>query len=70
MEATVSCYWYKKIWIQNTKDSEIKDYTLSLGIISKYFTIYIMKKNKIKRKCEIFSVDFNPTDTNDNLNKF
>ena len=33
------------------QDSEIKDYTLCLGNISK--------------DCKIFSVDFNPIDTND-----
>ena len=35
-----------------------------------HFKIFYGKyyeKNKIKRKCKIFSVDFNPTDTNDNL---
>ena len=32
-----------------------KDYTLCLGNISKDFTINNMKKNKIKRKCKIFS---------------
>ena len=49
------------------KDSEIKDYTLCLGNISKDFTIDNMKKNRIKRRCKIFSVVFNPIDTNDIL---
>ena len=59
------------------KGSEIKDYTLCLGVISKDFTIDNMKKkkekkkNRIKRQC-IFSscsVDFNPIHTNDILYK-
>ena len=51
------------------KDSEIKDYTLCLGNISKYFTINNMKKkNRIKINCkEFFSVDLNTTDNNDIL---
>ena len=36
------------------RDSEIKDYTLCLGNISKDFTINNMGKNRIKRKCKIF----------------
>ena len=36
------------------QNSEIKDYTLSLGNILKDFTINNMKKNKIKRSCKIF----------------
>ena len=49
------------------KDSEIKDYTLCLGNISKDFTINSMKKNRIKKNVKYFSVDFNPIDTNDIL---
>ena len=36
------------------KNSGIKDYTLCLGNISKYFTVNNMKKNRIKGKCKIF----------------
>ena len=53
-----------------TKDSEIKVFTLCLGIISKDFTINNMKKKTglIKRKCKIFFLaNFSPTDTNDVL---
>ena len=49
------------------KNSEIKDYTLCLGNISKDFTINIIKKNRMKRKCKFFSVDFNPFNANDIL---
>ena len=45
---------------------EIKDYPLCLGNISKDCTIDNMK-NRIKRSCKIFSVDFNPIDTNNIL---
>ena len=43
-----------KIYQFKAKDSEIKDYALYLGNISKDFTIDNMKKNRIKRKCKIF----------------
>ena len=56
-----------KIYQFKAKDSEIKDYTLCLGNISKEFAINNIKKNSIKRKCEIFSFNFNPIDTNDIL---
>ena len=36
------------------KNFEIKDYALTLGNISKDFTIDNKKKNRIKRSCEIF----------------
>ena len=36
------------------KDSDMIDYTLCLGNISKYFTFNNMKKNRIKRECIIF----------------
>ena len=49
------------------KDSEIKDYTLCLGNVSKYFTINNMKKTGLKGIVKFFSVDFNPIDTNDIL---
>ena len=47
------------------KDSEIKDYTLCLGNISKDFTINNMKKQDQKGSVYFFSVDVNPIDTND-----
>ena len=47
----------------NTKDSEIKDHVLCLGNNSKEFTINNLKNNRIK----IFSVHFNPIDTNNNI---
>ena len=48
-----------------TKDSEVKDYALCLGKISRNFTINDMKKIGLKRIVKSFSVDFNPIDTND-----
>ena len=56
-----------KIHQLKARDSEKKDYTMCLGNISKDFTINNIKKNRIKTKCKIFSVDFNPIDTNDIL---
>ena len=49
------------------KNSEIRDYTLCLGNVSKDFTINNVKKTGLKRVVKIFSVDFNPTDKNDIL---
>ena len=53
------------------KRSEIKDYALCLGNVSKYFTINNMKKKKkkkgLKRVVKFLSVDFNPIDTNNSL---
>ena len=43
-----------QIYQFKAKYSEIKDYALCLGIISKDFTINNMKKNRIKRKRKIF----------------
>ena len=43
-----------KIYQLKGKDLGIKPYPLCLGNISKYFTINIMKKNRIKRKCKFF----------------
>ena len=57
-----------KIYQFKAKNSEIKDYTLCLGNISKDFTINNMKKKTRLRGVVIFfSVDFNPIDTNDIL---
>ena len=47
-----------KIYQFKAKNSEIKDYTLYLGDISKDFIINNMKKNKIKKKCIIFFSGF------------
>ena len=51
-----------KIYQFKVKDSEIKDYTLCLGNISKDFTINNMKN---RFKSGIFSVYFKPIDTNE-----
>ena len=68
MEATVFLFLNAiKIYHFKAKDPEIKDYTLCLSDISKYFLINNMKKNKIIRKWIFFSVVFNPIDTNDIL---
>ena len=49
------------------KSSEIKDYTLCLGNILKYFTINNKKKTGLKEIANFFSVYFNLIDTNDIL---
>ena len=54
-----------KVYQFKTKDSEIKDYALSLGNVSKDFTINIIKKTGLKGVVKFFSVDFNPIETND-----
>ena len=56
-----------KVYQFKAKNSEINDYARCLGHISKDFTINHFKKNRIKRSCKIFSVDFNPIDTNNIL---
>ena len=56
-----------KIYQFKTKDSEIKDYTLCLGNISKHFTINNMKNTDLKGTVKVFSVDYNAIDTNDIL---
>ena len=57
-----------KIYQFKAKDSEIKDYALCLGNISKHCTINNMKKkNGLKGIVNFFSVDFNPIDTNNIL---
>ena len=55
-----------KIYQLKAKDSEIKDYPLCLGNISKNFAINNMKKTELKEVVKFFSVDFNPIDT-DNI---
>ena len=42
------------------KDSEIEQYLLCLGNISKDFTIHNMKKAGLKGNAHIFYVDHNP----------
>ena len=43
----------KKVYQFKVKNSEIKDYALCLGNISKDFTINNIKKNRITRSCKI-----------------
>ena len=43
-----------KVYQFKAKDSEVKDYSLCLGNVSKDFTINNMEKNRIKRSCNIF----------------
>ena len=56
-----------KVYQYKTKISEIKNYTLCLGNISKDFTINNMTKTELKAVVKLFSVDFNPIDTKDIL---
>ena len=49
------------------KDSEMKPYPLSLGNISKDFTINNMKKTGLKGSVKVFSVDYNTFYNNDIL---
>ena len=56
-----------KVYQFKAKDSEIKDYALSLGNVSKEFTINIMKKAGLKGVVTFLTVDFNPIDNNDIL---
>ena len=51
----------------NAKDSEIKPCPICLDHASKDFTINNIKKNRIKRKCNSFFVDYNPINTSDIL---
>ena len=53
-----------KIYQFKAKISKIKNYALSLGNISKDFTINNMKKAGLKRPVKIFSADFNAIYTN------
>ena len=57
----------QKIYQFKAKDSEIKNYVLCLGNISKDFTINNMKKTRLKGIVKFFSVDYSPIDTNDIL---
>ena len=56
-----------KIYQFEAKDSEIKDYALYQGNISKDFTINNMKETGLKEFLKVFSVDFNSINTNDLL---
>ena len=49
------------------KVSEIKNYSLCFGNVSKYFTISNVKKTWLKVVLKLCSVDFNPIDDNDIL---
>ena len=57
----------KKIYQFKARDSEIKDYTMCLGIVLKDFAMNNMKKTGLKGNEKFFSVDINPIDTNDIL---
>ena len=61
------CVNATKIYEFKAKDYEIKNYVLCLGNKSKDFTIHNLKKTGLKGSENFFSVDFNPTDTNDIL---
>ena len=65
MEATVFCLLVLQKF--KGKFSEIKNYSLCFGNVSKYFTISNMKKTWLKGVLTCFSVDFNPIDDNDIL---
>ena len=56
-----------KVYQFKATTSEIKDYALSLGKISKDFTINKTTKTILKGFVTFFSVGFNPMDNNDIL---
>ena len=56
-----------KIYQYKAKDSEVKDYALCFGNISKDFTINNIKQQGLKESVKFFSVDFHPIDTDDIL---
>ena len=56
-----------EIYQFKAKQVQIKDYIVYLGNIRKGFKNNNMKKNRIKKNCEFFSVDFNPINTKDIL---
>ena len=56
-----------EIYQFKAKQVQIKEYIVYLGNITKGFKNNNMKKNRIKKNCEFFSVDFNPIDTKDIL---
>ena len=68
MEATVSYLLIPQNYINSKqKNSEIKDYALCLGNVSKDFAINNIKKTGLKGVTIFFSFDFNPIDTNNIL---
>ena len=56
-----------KLYQSKAKNSEITDYALCLGNVSKDFTIINIKKTGFKGVVIFFSVDFNPIDPNNIL---
>ena len=60
------------LFVNATKDSEIKDYALCIGNVSKEFTFNNVKKTALKGVVTYFFVDFNPIDNNDiiDINKY
>ena len=56
-----------KVYQFKAKNSEIKDYALCLGNVSKDFAINNIKKTGLKGVTIFFSFDFNPIDTNNIL---
>ena len=56
-----------KIYQFKAKDSEIKDYTLRLGISSKDFITSNMKKIEVRGSIKFSSVDFNHIDISEIL---
>ena len=59
-----------KIYQFKAKESEVKDYTLCLGTISKDFTINNLKKARLKGSVKYFSLGFNPIDGNNFLDRY
>ena len=56
-----------KVYQCKAKNSEMKDYALCLGHVSKDLTINNIKTTGLKGLVKFFSVDFNPIDTNNIL---
>ena len=56
-----------KIYQFKARDSEIKNYPLCLGNVSKDFTIHNMKKAELKGSVKFFSVDYRHINTNEFL---
>ena len=56
-----------KMYQFKAKDSDIKRYPLCLGNISKGYTLGNMKKVELKKIVNVFSIDYNATDTRDIL---
>ena len=60
-----SFLFFNAVKMYQFKAKDIKPYPLCLGNTSKDFTLDNIKKNRIKRKCECFSVNYNPFSTSD-----